>query len=235
MEEIKNCWDQKATQWKKWVGEHGDNNRRFNSDPALWKLAGDVSGLTVLDAGCGSGYLSVALAKKNATVIGVDLSPNMILEAKSMAAEKSCGIDFRTDSCEELATIKTESIDLIVSNYVLMDLAHLEKAVSQHYRVLKPGGRAVFVIGHPFSSDLSTEENYFDEIKRVDRWGPFDSDFIFFHRPISQYWKAFKKSKFTVEEFDEPLAQDPTVPGFKEEWRKDYKRKPWSMAFLVRK
>ncbi len=235
MDEIANCWDQKAAQWKKWVGERGDNNRFFNSDPVLWKFAGEVSGLNILDAGCGTGYLSIALAQKGATVVGVDVSSNMIREAHLLATEKKCVIDFRIDSCETLSTVNDGSVDLVVSNYVLMDLPNIEAAVIQHHRVLKPGGKAVCIVGHPFSSELSSDENYFDEIRKVDRWGPFDSDFIFFHRPISQYWKAFKQAQFTVEDFDEPVAQDPTVQGFKAEWRTKYRRKPWSLAFLLRK
>jgi len=235
MDEIKSCWDQKAAQWKKWVGERGDNNRFFHSDPVLWKYAGEVKGLNVLDAGCGTGYLSIVLAQKGAKVVGIDVSSNMVFEAQSMAKEKNFDIDFRVDSCETLSTIKSDSVDLIVSNYVLMDLPNLEAAVSQHYRVLKTGGQAICVIGHPFSSELAEGQNYFDEIKKVDRWGPFDSDFIFFHRPISQYWKSFKQAGFTIEDFDEPVAQDPTVPGFKPEWRAEYRRRPWSMAFLLKK
>ena len=38
--------------------DEGDGNRILNSDPVLWAFAGDVDGLTVLDAGCGTGYLS---------------------------------------------------------------------------------------------------------------------------------------------------------------------------------
>jgi SAM-dependent methyltransferase len=235
MDEIKKCWDQKAAQWKKWVGERGDNNRFFNSDPVLWKFAGDVKGLEVLDAGCGTGYLSISLTQKGAKVIGVDISPNMIQEAQSMAQAKSCEIDFRVDSCETLSTLKDNSVDLIISNYVLMDLPNLDAAVSQYYRVLRKDGKAVFIIGHPFSGGLAPEENYFDEVKKVDRWGPFDSDFIFFHRPISQYWKSFKRASFIIEDFDEPVAEDPTVPGFKPEWRTEYRKKPWSMAFLLKK
>lgn len=235
MDEIKNCWDQKANQWKKWIGDLGDNNRFFTSDPVLWKFAGNISGLKVLDAGCGTGYLSILMAQKGATVTGVDISPNMILEAQSMAAEKNVKIDFRVDSCEDLNTFESESFDLIVSNYVLMDLPNLDAAISNFHRTLKNDGRVVCVFAHPFMSGLGEEENYFDEVRKVERWGPFDTDFIFFHRPMSQYWKSFKKAGFLIEDFEEPVVQDPTVPGFKEQWLKNYRKKPTSLSFLLRK
>lgn len=235
MDEITKCWDDKAAQWKKWVGENGDNNRRFNSDPVLKKFAGNVHGKRVLDAGCGTGYLSISLALEGAEVIGVDLSPKMIEEATSLAVEKDSNARFRIDSCEELHTIPGASIDLLVSNYVLMDLPNLQNAANSIYRVLVSGGFAVCVFGHPFSSELKENENYFDEVKKVDRWGPFDSDLVFFHRPISQYWRAFRDAGLEIVDFDEPVAQDPSIPGFKEEWKTSYRKKPWSVAFKLKK
>ena len=49
----KQLLDQKAQEWHRQVGDDGDNNRRFNSDPVLWRFLGDVQNLDVLDAGCG--------------------------------------------------------------------------------------------------------------------------------------------------------------------------------------
>jgi ubiquinone/menaquinone biosynthesis C-methylase UbiE len=235
MDEIAECWDEKAVQWKKLVGQRGDNNRFFNSDPILWDFVGSVEGKSVLDAGCGTGYLSVLLAQKSASVIGVDVSKNMIHEAKSYAQENKIEIDFRVDSCSELKTILNESMDVVVANYVLMDVPNLPQTINNFYRVLKSGGKCVVVFSHPSFDELSEEEMYFDEIKKTDRWGPFDSDFIYFHRPLNYYWKVFRKSGFLIEEFDEPLAKDPNVVGFKEEWRKNYRKRPWSVAFLLRK
>jgi ubiquinone/menaquinone biosynthesis C-methylase UbiE len=235
MNEIENSWDQKATQWKKLVGDKGDNNRIYNSDPVLWKFVGNPKGLNVLDAGCGTGYLSIQLAEIAASVVGIDLSGNMIKEAKTLAEEKNSNVDFRVDSCMELKTIADNSMDMVVSNYVLMDLPDLASAVKNFYRVLKNGGKAVLVFSHPYSSGLTESENYFDEIKKIDRWGEFDSDFIFFHRPLSQYWQSFRQAGFIVEDFDEPVAKDPNAPGFKQEWTKKYRKTPWSVAFLLRK
>jgi 2-polyprenyl-3-methyl-5-hydroxy-6-metoxy-1,4-benzoquinol methylase len=61
LEEVRNFWDQTADDWWIQVGDEGDSNRLLNSDPVLWKFAGDVNGLAVLDAGCGTGYLSKKL------------------------------------------------------------------------------------------------------------------------------------------------------------------------------
>ncbi|MEH2145402.1 hypothetical protein [Nostoc sp.] len=57
--EILELWDNTATDWDIQVGEEGDSNRILNSDPVLWSFAGNVAGLSVLDAGCGTGYLAL--------------------------------------------------------------------------------------------------------------------------------------------------------------------------------
>jgi 2-polyprenyl-3-methyl-5-hydroxy-6-metoxy-1,4-benzoquinol methylase len=70
----RDLWNRVADDWRIQVGEDGDGNRILNSDPVLWAFAGDVNGLTMLDAGCGTGYLSKKLHDRGARVIGIDVS-----------------------------------------------------------------------------------------------------------------------------------------------------------------
>ncbi len=86
-------WNVKAAGWDEQVGEIGDANRRLNSDPVLWKLAGEVQGKHVLDAGCGTGYLSRELARRGARVVGVDFAPAMVEIARKRAHEQGLDID----------------------------------------------------------------------------------------------------------------------------------------------
>jgi 2-polyprenyl-3-methyl-5-hydroxy-6-metoxy-1,4-benzoquinol methylase len=73
-EEVREFWNRVADDWEIQVGDEGDSNRRLNSDPVLWQLAGDVRGMDVLDVGCGTGYLSRKLKDRGADVTGIDLS-----------------------------------------------------------------------------------------------------------------------------------------------------------------
>src|SRR5882762_9003646 len=65
-------WSSVAADWRIQVGTDGDSNRQLNSDPVLWRFAGDVRGRSVLDAGCGTGYLTRQLHDRGARVTGVD-------------------------------------------------------------------------------------------------------------------------------------------------------------------
>ncbi len=55
LEETRDLWNCLADDWRTQVGDDGGANRILNSDPVLWKFAGDVRGRRVLDAGCGTG------------------------------------------------------------------------------------------------------------------------------------------------------------------------------------
>src|SRR5260370_11739796 len=114
-EETRDFWSRVADDWWLQVGTAGDTNRILNSDPVLWAFAGDVAGLTVLDAGCGTGYLSKQLSDRGAHVIGIDLAERMI----AIALEQYPDIDFRVDSCADLRTVNDAQIDLVIANYVL--------------------------------------------------------------------------------------------------------------------
>lgn len=134
-------WDQKAEDWHLQVRDDGDRNRRFNSDPVLWRFLGDVADRSVLDAGCGTGYLARQLAAKGARVVGIDLSEKMIEVARRLTSERELEIEYRVDSCATMESVADTSVDKLVSNYVLQDFPELADAANSFHRVLRPGCR----------------------------------------------------------------------------------------------
>ncbi len=246
IEETRAFWNRVADDWDTQVGDEGDSNRFLNSDPVLWEFAGEVKDLTVLDAGCGTGYLSRKLHERGAKVIGTDFSRRMIQVAQS----KAPSMDFRIDSCNELKTVADSSIDMIISNYVLMDTPDLEGTMKAFSRVLKPGGIAIVIFSHPCfpqgrATSFGNEENidyhwtfpYFQQEKCIDpAWGHFTSEFIWFHRPLSDYWKAFKTAGFDVTDFEEPRITEKRyrLAENKRQLRNSRTR-PYSVAFKLRK
>jgi ubiquinone/menaquinone biosynthesis C-methylase UbiE len=244
-DETQQFWNRIAADWDIQVGDEGDSNRILNSDPVLWQFAGDVSGRTVLDAGCGTGYLARKLHERGAHVIGVDFSEDMI----RIACSKPVPIDYRVDSCSELKTVQDESVDLIVANYVLMDTPDLVGTMSAFFRVLRPEGSVVAVFSHPcFPAGRATVADdggityqwpfpYFQQQKCIDPpWGHFTSEFIWFHRPLSDYWKAFVGAGFRVVDFEEPrIMPDRYHLAGTQRKLQNSKSRPFSVAFKLQK
>jgi ubiquinone/menaquinone biosynthesis C-methylase UbiE len=245
-EEIHDFWNSIADDWDIQVGDKGDLNRALNSDPVIWNFSGEVAGLKVLDAGCGTGYLSRMLHERGAFVIGIDFSEKMIEIARSKAPQ----ISFQVDSCSELKTVDDGSVDLVIANYVLMDTPDLTRAIKAFNRVLKNKGLAVVVFSHPcFPQGRATASpdgqgvqyywpfSYFERGKCIDPpWGHFASKFIWFHRPLSEYWKTFITCGFEVEGFDEPSIPYERYPLAGNEQKLNFLRtRPCSVAFKLRK
>ncbi len=245
IEETQAFWNRVAEDWDTQVGDEGDSNRIFNSDPVLWKFAGDVRGLSVLDAGCGTGYLSRKLHKQGAQVIGVDFSEKMI----EIARAKTPGIDYRVDSCSDLRGIEDGSLDLVIANYVLMDTPDLEGTMRAFHRVLGVGGLVVAILSHPCFPQGSAKGSqkdggirytwtfsYFERQKRIDpAWGHFTSEFIWFHRPLSDYWKTFRGAGFEVVDFEEPRVSSERAHLIDNRGKFLSRSRPYSVAFKMRR
>lgn len=244
---LQGFWNSVADDWRIQVGDDGDENRRLNSDPVLWKYAGEVRGLRVLDAGCGTGYLTKKLHDCGAHVTGVDFSERMLAVARRL----NPAIDFRMDSCAELQTCQDEEFDIIISNYVLMDVENLEGCINAFARVLKTRGKAVTIFSHPcfpqgaarIPEDGTSrvaygwDHSYFERRRRVDPpWSHFKTEFIWFHRPLSDYWDAFRAAGFVVEQLAEPrLTEENCHLARDDRARIQNATRPYSVAFQLRK
>lgn len=93
-------------------------------------------GMTVLDAGCGEGLLSVMMAQKGAIVTGCDLSEPNIEQSRKFAKEQGVAIDFTVGDAEFLP-FPDSSFDLVVSSHVLEHLPDFDKGLQEVMRVTK--------------------------------------------------------------------------------------------------
>ena len=71
-------WDSSAEWYDQNMGEEGDSLNRETIRPMVLELLGDLSNLTLLDSGCGSGYLTAELSRRAGRTIGVDFSQNFV-------------------------------------------------------------------------------------------------------------------------------------------------------------
>lgn len=106
-----------------------------------------LKGKTILDVGCGSGNTVLVIAKEvgpEGKVVGVDLSPEGIAEAKRKTAELGLEkvTEFRVADAEQLP-FKDGSFDIVISECVVCLTPNKQKALNEKARVLKFGGKIV--------------------------------------------------------------------------------------------
>jgi len=117
------------------------------------KLAAPMAGEAVLDVGCGTGSLTLALKASlgaRGTVHGIDASPEMIALAQRKAKKSGMELDFRVGFAEKL-TFADRTFDLVMSQLAIHHLPGDLKirALEEIYRVLKTNGRCVIIDFEP--------------------------------------------------------------------------------------
>jgi ubiquinone/menaquinone biosynthesis C-methylase UbiE len=102
----------------------------------------------VLEIGCGTGTLAALLARRGASVVGIDTSLEMLAVAKENGNGQSPEVEFKKLSALEIEdAFPEQTFDRVVAILVLSELTIEETdcVLKQCYRVLKPGGRLIVV------------------------------------------------------------------------------------------
>ena len=107
-----------------------------------------LPGALVCDVACGEGYLGRFLGRLGPReVIGVDISAQLIDEARRRCDGDN--LTYRVDDAQRLATIADGSMDLVVSQLAIMDIADHRAMFRAVRRILKDEGLFVFSLLHP--------------------------------------------------------------------------------------
>lgn len=99
-------------------------------------------GLTVADVGCGTGYLSRALARRVGRILCIDPSQAMLDQARAHLADLSCDVDYRMGTMESLP-VEDGAVDAAVAHMVLHHLADTRVGLDELTRIVRPGGVVV--------------------------------------------------------------------------------------------
>lgn len=123
---------------------------------------------TLLELGCGTGALLELVLPRPGKTIGVDASQAMLDEARANLTESGAEVDLRLGTFEHLP-VGDDSVDIAVAYMVLHHAAEPQKAISDSYRALKPGGTLVIV-------DLVPHENEYLRERFAHTWLGLDPE-----------------------------------------------------------
>ena len=100
----------------------------------------------ILDIGCGTGSLSVVLARLGHQVTGIDLSPKMIAQAVKKAARANLDIRFQVMEATN-PQFASQQFNGIVCRHLLWALPNLQEVLQNWLNLLQPGGRLLLIEG----------------------------------------------------------------------------------------
>lgn len=213
-------WDGMAHEWVEsgegaWALETPNWGIWQNSEVEL--LPRDMGGLAAIELGCGTGYIAAWMARRGATVTGIDISAKQLSTARRLAAEHDLNIAFIEGNAEATG-LANDSFDFAISEYGAAIWCPADAWLSEAHRILRPGGRLVFLGNHPLASvasplngapcDFTLHRSYRD-LGLLD-WTTVEIDpgGIGFNLSIAGWMRQFAETGFAVEGYDELYAPD---------------------------
>lgn len=125
--------------------------------PQIKKLLPDLKDKTILDLGCGAGGMSRYFIKQGAKrVLAIDISKNMITEAKKYNSNK---IEYRVLSMDKLNLID-EKFDLVFSSLAFHYVKNFEKLIKNITNLLKKDGILLFSQEHPLLTSTIPNDKF---------------------------------------------------------------------------
>jgi ubiquinone/menaquinone biosynthesis C-methylase UbiE len=195
-------WSQEAISW----GVFGVD------EEALGAPLGDVTGLDVVELGCGTAYFSAWLARRGARPVGVDPTPAQLATARRMQAQT--GISFPlVQAPAERVPLPDASFDLVVSEYGASLWADPELWLSEAARLLREEGRLVFLTNSFVSYLCSPDEGTVDERLHRPQFGSWavrwpSEPGIEYHLPHGDWIRLLREHGFEVLDLLELQAPD---------------------------
>ncbi|PKS06120.1 hypothetical protein jhhlp_007436 [Lomentospora prolificans] len=206
--------------------DRSSKETELESDPAwsrLSPLLPDVTGLDVLDLGCGSGWFCRWAVRSGArSVLGIDISENMLNKARTLTGHDYPAIEYRRADLEtlQLPESDTNKFGLVFSSLTLHYLDNLARTMSLIHRVLSPGSLFVFNVEHPIYTaprnphvlvDSESQDkywsfaNYHEEGERVVDW--LAKGVRKWHRTLTGYMDLIFGTGFSLVGFVEWLPK----------------------------
>jgi ubiquinone/menaquinone biosynthesis C-methylase UbiE len=229
--------NERDTSWNKvagWYDQHVSVTSDHHHDliiPGVLDILKPKKGEKMLDLGCGQGIFSFELARRGVQVVGIDSSKKLIEIAKKRSEKYN--IHYFVSDAAKLSVIQDATFDAVVSILAVQNMEDLDAVSKETSRVLKKGGRMIWVMNHPCfriprQSGWGFDEKRKLQYRRVDRYlSPLkipiqmhpgakpDVVTWTFHRPLSIYMQSLTQSGFCITGFEEWASKRTSRPGEK--------------------
>ena len=201
-QKIIDSWKKNSTPWVSAIREDEIESRLLVTNQAIIDTVLAQKPGTVLDIGCGEGWLVRALSKKGVSSLGVDVVPELI-----EAAEQAGGGRFKTLSFEALSGERVkETFDVVVCNFSLLGNESVARVFQQAPSLLNAGGAIIVQTIHPIAG---CGEGEYKDGWREGSWLGFSEQFCdpapWYFRTLETWKSLFIENGFSLDKIVEPI------------------------------
>jgi len=203
------------------------------------QVLGDIADRDILEFGCGAAQWSIALAKRGARPVALDLSDRQLEHAARLMAE--AGVDFPlVHASAEAVPLPDASFDIVFCDHGAMSFADPYLTVPEVARLLRPGGLFAFCHSTPI-----VEITWPDGAERAgdrlvhDYFGLHrmeSPDEISFQLPYGEWIRLFRAHGFEILDLIEPRPEPDATSSYRDDIEREWSRRwPAESIWRVRK
>jgi len=219
-------WDDMAAGWvepgrRNWSAAEPTWGIWAIPETELHLLPEDLTGKDAIELGCGTGYVSGWLARRGARPVGIDNSARQLATARRFQQE--FGVEFPlVHGNAEQVPYPDASFDLAISEYGAAIWCDPYRWVPEAARLLRPGGRLVFLGNHSFlqlcTVDTEDVRPAGDRLQRdyfgLHRLEWVSDDSVEFALPYGEWFRLLRSNGFEVEDLIELQAPPEATRDF---------------------
>jgi SAM-dependent methyltransferase len=185
----------------------------FSGPESELQALGEVAGKDVIELGCGTAYFGAWLARRGARVTGVDITTAQLETARRMQDEFDLHFPLVEASAEDVP-LPEGSFDLAVSEYGASIWCDPDLWIGEASRLLRPGGRLVFLCNSTLSILCSPDEGKVEErlLRPQSDLGRFEwpgeDEGVNYHLAHGEMIRILRDKGFVVEALHERLAPE---------------------------
>lgn len=206
--QLKNSWSINSSAWTESIRQEKIVSRKTVTNPAIIHTILSENPQTVLDMGCGEGWLARAISKKDVKVVGIDGSESLIKEATKLGGGDFFWLNY--DQFVEDPTKVGRNFDVVVFNFSLLS-EDIIGVLAACKNILKKSGKIIIQTLHPISVIQNESERYEDgwRIENFDGMGEgYEASMPWYFRTLASWIKEVQDAGLQIIDCYEPI--DPT-------------------------